>query len=182
MTADPRKARILEDRARKLAERGAAVAPRALRLRVVLVEAGRESYGFPVGSLREIVHATPVTQLPGLPAFIPGIASVRGELMSVVDLAELHGRGKTGDSAYFAILESSRGSVAVRIETVIGFRDVFEDEIAETLTTVQEDTGLTHVVTKDFVSLLDVDQLLSSERLIVGANAVRDPAAKGGAR
>lgn len=172
MTHDSRKVAILEERARKLAERNVVAAPRTLRTRVVVVEAGRESYGFAVENLREIVKATPITPLPGLPAFIAGIATVRGDLLSVIDLAELHGRGKTGNSDYFALVESSRGAVAMRIESVLGFRDVFEDEIAETLTSVEEATGLVHVVTKDFVSLVDVEPLLASERLLVGSARV----------
>jgi len=182
MSQDSRDAAILAERAQKLAARAANVTHRAVRARVVVVTAGKESYGLPVPTLREIVGATPVAPLPGLPPYLCGLATVRGELMSVVDVGELHGRGKTGAGAFFAFVESSRGAVALHVEAVVGARDIFEDEVASALAPVEGDGGLTLLVTKDRVRVIDVERLLSGPRLVVAKGAPHGTGAQGTVR
>ena len=178
MTDDERKARLLRERARKLADRDEDVAPRRVRSRVVVVESGRESYGLPVASVREIVKASPIAPMPGLPAHVPGVAAVRGELVSVVDLGELVGHGRTGTGAFFAVVESPRGTLALRVETVVGIRDVHEDEIAEALGEDSRPDAFVAAYTRDFVGLVDVTSLLADERLVVGHVALGEIRAK----
>ncbi len=167
MSEADRNRAILRARAAKLRERGMDVQARRLHARVVVVEAGREAYGLPVEHLREIVPASPITALPNMPAFLLGLAGVRGELVSVIDLAELHGRGQTGASSYFAVLEAAGRLVALRIETVVGFRDVYEDEVVAGLTRTDESGEETHRTTRDHLSLVDVGPLLAGSRLRV---------------
>jgi purine-binding chemotaxis protein CheW len=56
---------------------------------VMLVEVGGSSYALPVAALREIVRLPPVTRVPGLPAFVAGLANVRGRVLAVIDLRPL---------------------------------------------------------------------------------------------
>ena len=170
MSEDSAKLSILRERAKKLAARGAASISRTLYERVVVVEAGHERYGLPVSRLREIAHKTRVTPLPGLPHFMPGVAAVRGELVSVVDLAELRGKGRTGDSAFLAIVEVERRVLALSFSELLQMRDVFEDELVDGLGNGDRSRAFTRAVTSDGTSLLDLDQLLQSNSLIVGGN------------
>jgi chemotaxis signal transduction protein len=134
--------------------------------RVALVEAGGERYALAVAHVREIVRATPIAPLPDLPAFMLGICAVRGELVSVVELAELRGHGRTGESELLAIIEVSGRVVGLLFTSLLGLRDIFEDELA------LADEGLTpafiRAITKDGTSLLALDRLLASESLLVG--------------
>lgn len=159
---------LLVERARKLAQRRATTEARRLVVRAVIVDASGATYGLPLSSLREIVPATPIAQLPGLPTFLAGLAAVRGELMCVADLGELSGRGRSGTGALFAVVQAAPGPLALRIEQVVATRDIFEDEVAEGLSRARTDGGLKCLVTRDLVSVVDVDQLLTSARLIVG--------------
>ena len=160
--------KLLRERAERLAARDEQALPRVLFARVVLVEVSRERYGIPVASLRTIARATPITPLPGLPAFAQGIAAVRGELVSVIDLAELRAIGRTGNSTLFALLEAGTRSVAICIDAVLGFRDVFEDELAPDLSGDDRARGLMRAVTRDLVSILAVERLLEGDQLIIG--------------
>ncbi len=49
----------------------------------------RFSYALPVGAVREIVRLPDVTRVPGLPAFVAGLANVRGRVLAVLDLRPL---------------------------------------------------------------------------------------------
>lgn len=56
---------------------------------VMLVQVGGSSYALPVCAVREIVRLPPVTRVPGLPAFVAGLANVRGRVLAVIDLRPL---------------------------------------------------------------------------------------------
>jgi chemotaxis signal transduction protein len=45
--------------------------------------------------IQEVVRTPPLTPLPGAPAFLVGVAAHRGDVLAVVDLARLLGRGET---------------------------------------------------------------------------------------
>jgi chemotaxis signal transduction protein len=97
-----------------------------------------------------------------------GVAAVRGELVSVVDLAELRGAGRTGSSAFFALVESSGRAIALTFNVLLETRDVFQDELVSGLPALELTRAFARAVTRDGVSLLDVDALLSSELVLVG--------------
>ena len=54
---------------------------------VLGVEVGGEQYGFEIGTVAEILLPRPVTPVPRTPQWVLGIASVRGAVLPVVDLA-----------------------------------------------------------------------------------------------
>ena len=61
----------------------------AARADVMLVRVAGASYALPVAAVREIVRLPPVTRVPGLPAFVAGLANVRGRVLAVIDLRPL---------------------------------------------------------------------------------------------
>jgi purine-binding chemotaxis protein CheW len=159
---------ILRERAHQLLARRNDMAGRELYERVVVVEVGRERFGLPLSRLREIVRATPISRLPDLPACMLGICAVRGELVSVVDLAELHGSGRVGSSPFLALMANARRTVGLTFNALLEMRDVFRDELITGLPEAELARACTRAVTRDGISLLDVDGLLSSELVLVG--------------
>jgi purine-binding chemotaxis protein CheW len=47
---------------------------------------GDEEYGLDILRIREIIKVRPMTEVPRAPAFVPGIISVRGQVIPVFDL------------------------------------------------------------------------------------------------
>lgn len=164
---------LLRARAQALAARGSQTSTRRVYERIVLIEAGSERYGLALAELREIALATAVTPLPGLPDFMPGVSAVRGEIVSVVDLAELRGHGRTGNATYFAVVEVSGRALALWFSHLLQMRDVFEDELIE----LGDELAQTFVraVTQDRTTILDVRRLLASEHLLVGKRHAHGP-------
>lgn len=159
---------ILRARAQTLAARGSEAVTRRLYERIVLIEAGSERYGLPLSQLREIALATKVTALPGLPDFMPGVSAVRGEIVSVVDLAELRGDGRTGNAIYFAVVEVSGRVLALWFSQLQQMRDVFEDELIEGFLGDDLTQSFICAVTQDGTRILDLNRLVASERILVG--------------
>lgn len=50
---------------------------------------GDHELGIDINSIQEIGELPPITRLPNLPFWIPGITQIRGEILSVVDLSLL---------------------------------------------------------------------------------------------
>lgn len=161
---------VLERRARQLAAVPEKQADRRIAARVAVVAVGEERFGIPVDGLRGILRAPPIAQLPGMPEWLPGIVQVRGELMSVLDLGrwfQVTGRG--AEPTFLAVVEGSRGALGLLVESVEGFREVGEDEIAQKLTAAPRAVGRPiRATTRDLVTLLDIERLLESPQIIVG--------------
>lgn len=56
---------------------------------------GAERFAMPVGAIREIINFSTLTEIPLMPDFLPGVLSVRGTVVPVIDLALRLGMDKT---------------------------------------------------------------------------------------
>jgi purine-binding chemotaxis protein CheW len=61
-------------------------------LQLLLFELDETLYGLPLENLVEINRPLPVTTLPNLPSFLLGIANVRGDIVSVLDMRAFFGQ------------------------------------------------------------------------------------------
>jgi purine-binding chemotaxis protein CheW len=53
---------------------------------VLAVVAGNEAYGFPLSTVREILVPPPLTEVPRADAHFLGVISVRGQIITLIDL------------------------------------------------------------------------------------------------
>jgi chemotaxis signal transduction protein len=160
-------ARLLEARAKRLARPAASDERQTAYDTVVVVTVGGERLGIPAWSLRVISERFSVTPVFGTPPWLAGIAHVGGELISVVHLGHWLGEATRREGARLAVVASRRGALGLLIDDVIGFREVLESELSETLSPNAAKQRFTRAITKDLVTLLDVAQLLESEEIIV---------------
>jgi chemotaxis signal transduction protein len=178
MSQGPDKQSVLRERAQKLKARRVDAPQRELFERIVTIEVGRERFGLPLSRLREITRATPISPLPNLPACMLGICALRGELLSVLDLAELRGSGRTGSSPFFALVESRERMVALTFNALLEMRDVFRDDLVGGVPAAELARAFARAITHDGVNLLDVDRLLASELVLVGRHERRSGTAE----
>lgn len=135
--------------------------------RVALIRVGSEIIGVQGEHLVEIVPLPAVTPLPGTPAWLTGITQVRGELMSVVDLARLFDLGGGEPAVYLAVIGGERGPVGIQVDELLGFQAVARDELAAHIQDLGGGDLPVIGVTRELVRLLDTGRLLEDDRLIV---------------
>jgi purine-binding chemotaxis protein CheW len=79
-------------------------------------------YAFEASHVIEVVRLGPLTRLPSAPGFLPGVFTHRGEVLAVLDLAQLMGREalpiRAGTRA--AVVDCPPWKVAVVAEAVEG--------------------------------------------------------------
>ncbi len=160
---------ILEQRAKKLAPALQSERQRKQIAYVAVVTVGNEQFGIPVKSLVEVVKIPLITRVPELPDWMRGIVQVRGQLMTVVDLARWFRVSTTSRSEFLAILSGPPGLLGLQVDTIVGFRTVYADEIVQTLQVSETTTGRPfRATTRDLLTLLDTARLFNSQQLILG--------------
>jgi len=165
-TSEERRERVLRERAERLAKQNAHAAREEADFEVALCRVGQERIGLPVERLQEIVPLPALARLPGTPAWLLGIAQLRGALISVVDLGGLLGFGTGGDARFVAVVGGDDGPIAFTIDEVLAYRRVF----ASDLTQSGESTGDGKPVlgvTQDLAAVIDVEALLARPELVV---------------
>jgi len=173
---EQKRERVLRDRAERLArvERRGEAGEVAAQVAVIAV--GGERFGVPAERIRELVDVPAIAGLPDLPGWLPGIAQIRGELVSVVDLARLFGivpekaAEKAADEApgCLVVVECAAGPLGLLAGRNLGFRVVRSTEIAEGFSqSTSRDERPVRFVTRDLCAVLDLDRLAADERLVV---------------
>jgi purine-binding chemotaxis protein CheW len=126
-------------------------------------------YAFEAPLVTEVVRLGPLTRLPAAPSFLPGVFTHRGEVLPVLDIAQLVGQGSVTlrASTRAAIVHSGPWKVAVISESVEGLVSLPRRSIEAP---PAESTGMAEFLTgvgRDrigTVALLDLARLVETAR------------------
>ncbi len=88
---------------------------------VLGVRVGNEAYGVPLASVREILVPPPMTEVPRAANHFLGVISVRGEIITVIDLAKLLTLEVVNDEPHGRVLLVDNGQelIGVAVHRVI---------------------------------------------------------------
>jgi purine-binding chemotaxis protein CheW len=165
------KQKILHARARSLAARGKteATSPHLI-LQVVEFVLGPEHYGIESSHIREILPLGEFTPLPCTPAFVLGLVNVRGQILSIINFKTLFGLPEKGltDLNKVIVVHSNHMELGVLADAILGARSITLEELQPALPTL---TGIRAEylkgITKDPLVVLDVEKILSDEKILV---------------
>jgi purine-binding chemotaxis protein CheW len=148
----------LNDRARRLAEvPPAAAAGRTLE--VLVCRLGVEEYAVELRLLHGVYPATGLTPVPCTPPFVAGLVNLRGEILTVLDLAAA--MGLTGSEKREVLLaETQQVRVGLLVDEVLGVRRIALDSLDRALTGGDAARGIAEARTV----LLDLEALLADKR------------------
>lgn len=136
------------------------------RLELLLFKlVGRQRFGINVFKVREVLQCPPLTSLPRQDPFIKGIAHIRGQTISVIDLSKATGGPEIQltDNCFIIIAEYNRsiqGFLVAGVEriTTLSWKDIMPPPEgagkSSYLTAVTE-------IDNEMVSILDVEKILN---------------------
>ncbi len=141
-----------------------------LTISVVEFRVSRERHAVECAWVGEVLPLKHLAELPCAPPFVAGIISVRGHIISVIDVRRLFDlpRADAGPSSRVIVLRADSAEVGILADAVVGSRVVAVRDIQPelpTLTGVREEF-LRGVADGDLV-ILDAERLLAAEKLIV---------------
>jgi purine-binding chemotaxis protein CheW len=145
--------RLLEARAKRLAQED--VQDNETPLEMVLLRLGGEQYALELTRLKAVLPAE-ISQLPLAPRTVAGMMNVRGEVVSVLDLAALL-RFERNEKAVSSVIltETKFGAIGLRIE---GIPELFQAKLS-TLTPALSGRDSVRGIFAGQVAWLDVDAL-----------------------
>jgi purine-binding chemotaxis protein CheW len=77
----------------------------------------------PLSQVIETMRPLPTTAIPGAPAFVDGVAIIRGAPVPVIDLSRLLGLG-TAAATRIVCVRTEQGSIALTVAAVEGVRSI----------------------------------------------------------
>lgn len=138
-------------------------------MQAVVFTLGGERFAFEPAYLSEVCQATEIVPVPCTPPFVLGIVSLRGEMVSIIDLRkffELPDRG-ISDMNRLLVLSSGMMRFGVLADTVEGVQVLKTDELKKlpTLSGVREEYLIG--VSPGGITVLDAGKLLADRSMIV---------------
>ena len=89
------------------------------KMELLLFSLGSEEiYGINVFKVKEIIRKVEITQSPYAPEYVMGMASLRGQLVPVIDLVAYCGNTLTNKAPVMIVTEFSQSSQAFLVEAV----------------------------------------------------------------
>jgi len=159
----------LAERARQLA-RVPPVADSSRALEVLVCRLGVEEFAVELRLLHAVVPAVGLTRVPCTPPFVAGLLNLRGEILTVLDLAAA--LGLTGsDQREVLLAETPRVRVGLLVDEVLGVRRIALDALDRALAGSDSTRGIAESRTV----LLDLEALLAERRFESADDERRTP-------
>jgi len=99
-------------------------------VQLLIVRCGTVPCALPVSAIAEVMRPVEIRTIAGSPAFIAGVAMIRGLAVPVVLLAQLLDAGSAAQTTRFVTLHVSDRLVALAVDAVIGFRWLQPSDLA----------------------------------------------------
>ncbi len=170
-TPSPEKKKaILKARARALAQNPNDQSALAETLEVLEFQLSGERYGVETRFVRELYRAKNFTFLPGVPPFVLGITSVRGEILSVIDLKKFFALPAVEAIEHnkVIIIQNEVMEFCIPADNISGVRLIPLEDIKPpppTLTAITRE--YLRGVTSDRTVILDGEKILTDGKLVV---------------
>ena len=166
MTQLPASARrILEERARALAEPLEQAAATGPRLEVLTFSCGGSTYAVDAADAVAVVPLGDLTPVPGTPPAILGVVNHRGRILAVIDVERVVGAtGRNGSRVTLGIVVATSGASFVLLaDTVPELAALEEGDV----TPADRPNGVVRGVTSTMAALLDATALARDPRVAV---------------
>ncbi len=108
---------------------------------------GGEEYGVDLKLVSQVVKPPPVTRVPRLPSHFLGVVSIRGDVITLMDLRELMGVGNTEwpRTARILIVDTQGEPIGLLVDSVTQVRRIKPEEL-ERKPNLQEGTHVDHLI------------------------------------
>jgi purine-binding chemotaxis protein CheW len=140
---------------------------------VLLFQLGAEQYAIELGLLQSVHPLRGITEVPGAPSPVVGILNVRGEVVTILDLAAAFGTKTStqngGEARVLLVDAPAGGRVGLLVDDVLGVRRLAFAELDRSWLRQDYAGGIAEAR----VILVNLKQFLFSERFD-GAEGVRE--------
>jgi len=173
---EDKRERILEERARRLAQKIGDDKNRSSLLTAAIITAGGSRFAVPAEFVREIIRIPQIMKLPGLPPWLPGFIHLRGELICLADVSHWFNTEASNCAGFVVVVQGAPGPLGLLADEIAGFKEILSEDLAENLMDKDENKSKPlKFVTKDLTLAIDVNRLLNDPDVVVDQSTERKP-------
>lgn len=142
------------------------------RQRCVLIEIGHARFTIPIAGVAEIGSLPQVTILPNLPGWIYGVVSLRGEVVSVIDLVGYFDWNTTdaGNGSRLVVIHHQGMKVGLRVDRIVGSVNIDIEKIVENEVPWPAGNGVIFpnacTIDNELYCVVDVPKLLKEKKMV----------------
>lgn len=143
------------------------------RTQIVVFKLGHEEYGLYIDQIKEVVITPTITRMPQTPAFVKGVANVRGNVIAILDLEEKFGLIKTIEETevsnnFTLVIESDDYKMGILVKEVPNTLSISTSSIEDTIFTgdaQSEQSYITGIVKleKRLIIMIDIFKVITDQ-------------------
>jgi purine-binding chemotaxis protein CheW len=161
---------VLRARARILAKPNITQERQTDVVEVIQFMLSNEHYAVETKQIREVQYLKDVTRLPSTPAFVVGVISLRGQIVTVIDIRRFFELPAMEVAVFNKVIVVEAGDMLLGFiaDEIIGVRHIEHSSIQLSLSTVAgKRSHFVHGITTDKVTILDVEKMLKDQSILV---------------
>ena len=104
------------------------------KMQIIVFKIGQEEYGLHIDQIKEVVLTPNVTPVPEVESYMKGVANVRGNIISIIDLELRFGVGKSSNEnlgKYTLVVASDEYKMGILVKEVPNTLNISASEIEE---------------------------------------------------
>lgn len=160
---------ILTQRAKRLAQPMASDIAAQQHIDVLEFSLAREHYGIASDYVREVFPLNELTPVPCTPAFVLGIANLRGEIISIIDIRKFFGLPASGitDLNKVIVLEGLGMTFGLVVDFIVEVRQLVQSDLLPATNISGISAPYLLGVTAQRMAVIDAEKLLGDKKIIV---------------
>lgn len=145
----------------------------ARNLQIVVFKLGQEEYGLHIDQIKEVVITPTITRMPQTPAFVKGVANIRGNVIAILDLEEKFGLVKQQATSekrnnFTLVIESEDYKMGILVREVPNTLSISSSNIENSVLTgdlQSEQAYITGIVKLDkrLIIMIDIFKVINEQ-------------------
>jgi purine-binding chemotaxis protein CheW len=149
------------------------IAVHARSLQIVVFKLGQEEYGLHIDQIKEVVITPTITRMPQTPAFVKGVANIRGNVIALLNLEEKFGLTNNheleiSENNFTLVIESEEYKMGILVKEVPNTLSISSSNIEDSVFTgdlQSEQTYITGIVKleKRLIIMIDILKVINEQ-------------------
>ncbi len=150
-----------------------AQAATARNQQIVVFKLGQEEYGLSIDQIKEVVITPTITQMPQTPAYVKGVANIRGNVIAILDLEEKFKLQRNKDivhtgNNYTLVIESDEYKMGILVREVPNTLSISTASIESSVFTGDQQAEQTYItgivkLEKRLVIMIDIFKVINDQ-------------------
>lgn len=140
---------------------------------IVVFKLGQEEYGLHIDQIKEVVITPTITRMPQTPAFVKGVANIRGNVIAILDLEEKFGLVRSNEMVqagnnFTLVIESDEYKMGILVREVPNTLSISSSAIEDSIFTgdiQSEQSYITGIVKLDkrLIIMIDIFNVVNEQ-------------------